>query len=98
MQNIISISDGVCRMPAWRMAQPVNFQLNDGEHIAVVGPNGGGKSMLIDIITGAHALLPPNPVRYDFAPSEAKLVSDNIKDLPSLPSGIYIINGKKYIK
>lgn len=27
-----------------------------------------------------------------------QLVSDNIKDLPSLPSGIYIINGKKYIK
>ena len=81
MQNIISISDGVCRMPAWRMAQPVNFQLNDGEHIAVVGPNGGGKSMLIDIITGAHALLPTNPVRYDFAPSEAKLVSDNIKTM-----------------
>lgn len=66
-------------MPAWRMAEPVNFSLNKGEHIAIVGPNGGGKSMLIDIITGAHALLPMNPVKYDFSPSKAKLVSDNIK-------------------
>ena len=79
MQKIISIENGVCRMPAWRMAQPVDFQLNDGEHIAIVGPNGGGKSMLADIITGAHALMPMNPVRYDFSPSKAKLVSDNIK-------------------
>lgn len=66
-------------MPAWRMAEPVNFSLNKGEHIAIVGPNGGGKSMLVDIITSAHALLPMNPVKYDFTPSMAKLVSDNIK-------------------
>lgn len=79
MQKIISIENGVCRMPQWRMAEPVNFELNRGEHIAIVGPNGGGKSMLVDIITGAHALLPMNPVRYDFSPSKAKLVSDNIK-------------------
>ena len=68
-------------MPAWRMAEPVNFCLNDGEHIAIVGPNGAGKSMLADIITGAHALMPMNPVKYDFAPSKAKMVSDNIKHI-----------------
>lgn len=79
MQKIISIENGVCRMPAWRMAAPVDFELLAGEHIAIVGPNGGGKSMLVDIITGAHALLPMNDVKYDFAPSKAKMVSDNIK-------------------
>lgn len=79
MQKIINIENGVCRMPQWRMAEPVNFTLNTGEHIAIVGPNGGGKSMLVDIITGAHALLPMNPVKYDFSPSKAKMVSDNIK-------------------
>lgn len=81
MQTIISIKDGVCRMPAWRMAEPVNFELNEGEHIAIVGPNGGGKSMFVDILTGAHALLPMNPVKYDFSPSIARLVSDNIKTM-----------------
>ena len=66
-------------MPSWRMAQPVSFTLCSDEHIAIVGPNGGGKSMLVDILTGAHALLPLHPVRYDFSPSKARLVSDNIK-------------------
>ena len=65
-------------MPAWRLAKPVDFCLCDGEHIAVVGPNGGGKSMLIDIITGAHPLLMHDP-EYDFSPSAKEMVSDNIQ-------------------
>ena len=79
MQKIITIENGVCRMPQWRMAHPVNFELLQGEHIAITGPNGGGKSMLVDIITGAHALMPMTPAKYDFTPSKAKMVSDNIK-------------------
>ena len=65
-------------MPAWRLAKPVDFCLCDGEHIAVVGPNGGGKSMLVDIITGAHPLLMHDP-EYDFSPSANEMVSDNIQ-------------------
>lgn len=38
MQKIISIKDGVTRMPEWRMAEPVNFESCEGEHIAIVGP------------------------------------------------------------
>ena len=68
---MIQITDGITRMPQWRMKSPVNFSLSAGQHIAIVGPNGGGKSMLVDIITGAHPLLPaatadvrPNDIRY----------------------------------
>ena len=78
MQKIISIEKGVTRMPEWRMAEPVDFELCDGEHIAIVGPNGGGKSMLVDIIIGRHPLLMTEP-HYDFSPSTKALAADNIK-------------------
>src|SRR5574344_182554 len=78
MQKIISIKNGVTRMPEWRMAEPVNFEACDGEHIAIVGPNGGGKSMFVDMIVGRHPLLMHDP-QYDFSPSTKTLVSDNIR-------------------
>jgi molybdate transport system ATP-binding protein len=78
MQKIIEIHHGVTRMPSWRMKEPVDFESLDGEHIAIVGPNGGGKTMLVDILIGRHPLLMVDPA-YDFAPNTKKLVSDNIK-------------------
>lgn len=78
MQKIIEIHAGVTRLPEWSMAEPVEFELLRGEHIAIVGRNGAGKSMLVDILTGRHPLRLSNPV-YDFSPSQSPLVSDNIK-------------------
>lgn len=60
------------------MAQPVSFTLDEGENMAIVGPNGGGKSMLVDILIGRHPLLGRDP-EYNFAPSAKPLVADNIK-------------------
>ena len=65
-------------MPEWRMAEPVDFELCDAEHIAIVGPNGGGKSMLVDILIGRHPLIMTEP-QYDFSPSTKPLAADNIK-------------------
>lgn len=78
MHNIINISQGVTRMEAWRMASPVNFSLASNEHIAITGNNASGKSMLVDIIIGAHPLLMKD-VEYDFSPKTGKLASENIK-------------------
>lgn len=78
MQKIICIKDGITRMPAWRMAEPVNFESCARENIAIVGANGSGKSMLVDIITCTHPLLMRDP-EYDFTPSTKKLISENIR-------------------
>lgn len=75
---IIKVSEGVCRMAEWRMARPVNFESRSDEHIAIVGPNAGGKSQLVSILTGRYPLLGQAP-EYDFRPSRKAMVSDNIK-------------------
>ena len=64
-------------MPKWRLAAPVDFSLMDGEHIAVVGANGAGKSLFVDMIAGRHPIF-PDTVRYDFAPSTKEFIADNI--------------------
>ncbi len=47
-QNIVSIAGGVARNPLVRLAQPVTATLEAVEHIAIVGPNGVGKSLFVD--------------------------------------------------
>ncbi len=80
MHNIIEIVNGIPRHPLYRFRQPVNFTAAEGECLAIVGNNASGKSMLVDIITGKHPLL-INPVKYDFSPSKAKMVCDNLKHI-----------------
>ncbi len=76
--STIRICDGISRMPQWRLVGPVDFSLEDGEQLAIVGPNGGGKSLLVDMITGRHPLLGAEP-EYDFGPGAKPLVSDNLR-------------------
>ena len=78
MQPTIEIVNGVPRHPSYRMKEPINFRMEKGEHIALLGPNGGGKSLLVDILIGRWPLL-MNEVKYDFTPSVSALVCDNIK-------------------
>lgn len=75
---IISVHDAVTRMPEWRMSKPASFELDNDEHIAIVGPNGSGKTLLVNILTGSHPLLMQD-VSYDFGPKASKLAADNIK-------------------
>ena len=60
------------------MKKPVNLTIYKGEQIAIVGSNGAGKSLLVDIMTGRWPLL-KNEVEYDFSPSESLSVYDNVK-------------------
>ena len=61
----IEIINGVTKKPEWALAEPVNFSLEEGEHIAIIGRNGAGKSMFVDMITGRHPLF-PGMLKYAF--------------------------------
>ena len=61
----IEMINARARKPEWSMAEPVNFCLDEGEHIAIVGRNGAGKSMFVDMITGRHPAF-PDMVKYGF--------------------------------
>ena len=61
----IEIINARARKPEWSMAEPVNFYMEEGEHIAIVGRNGAGKSMFVDLLTGRHPAF-PDMVRYGF--------------------------------
>ena len=63
--STINIRNARARKPEWSMAEPVNFTLEEGEHIAIIGRNGSGKSMFVDILTGRHPAF-PNMVEYGF--------------------------------
>ena len=61
----IELKGARARKPEWSMAEPVNFSLEEGEHIAIVGRNSAGKSMFVDMITGRHPAF-PDMVKYAF--------------------------------
>ncbi|HET8626320.1 MAG TPA: ABC-F family ATP-binding cassette domain-containing protein [Thermomicrobiales bacterium] len=59
----------------------VTFQVNEGERVGVVGPNGTGKSTLLQIIAGLETptegeVVPARGLRIVYLPQEARFESD----------------------
>ena len=77
-RKVIEIVAGVARHPAYRMNEPVNFLLNAGEQLAIVGPNGSGKTMLVNTIIGRYPLL-MNEVHYNFGADNGRMAYENIR-------------------
>ena len=61
----IELINAKAKKPEWSMAEPVNFCMEENEHIAIIGRNGAGKSMFVDLITGRHPVF-PDMVKYAF--------------------------------
>ena len=56
INNVIRIENAVPRLSDIAFTKPVNWSINKGEHWAVIGSNGAGKTLLIDILTARYAL------------------------------------------
>lgn len=78
--SIIHIEHGIARHPDWRMATPIDLDIQEGEQIAIVGDNAAGKSRLVEVIVGHYPLL-QNEVQYCFGKGDKRLVSENLKYL-----------------
>ena len=77
-QTIIKLTDAVARNPFVRLNAPASVDFCDGEHIAIVAPNGAGKSLLVDMLTGKF-LLREGELEYDFRPAATNYAYKNIK-------------------
>jgi molybdate transport system ATP-binding protein len=63
---MIDIKNAVPRNPDFRFREPVSLAIKRGEQVAFVGPNGGGKSMLVRMLTGNYPLK-EGRIDYDFS-------------------------------
>jgi ATP-binding cassette subfamily B protein/ATP-binding cassette subfamily C protein len=70
----------------------VSLEINKGEKIAITGESGGGKSTLVDIITGIH-----KPLSGKVYIDDTLLSDDNIrswrKKIGYIPQSIYLFDG-----
>lgn len=55
-QTLIEIKEAVPRFEHLRFFEPINWRLEEKQHWAIIGPNGGGKTLFLDILLGKHAL------------------------------------------
>ncbi len=78
MKSVIRIVDGVTRQAQFHHMRPINLEIRRGEHIAIVGGNGAGKSIVVGVIMGVYPLRGVG-VEYHFEGGASQRVSDNIK-------------------
>lgn len=55
-KTIIEIKEAVPRFENLQFQNSINWQIKEGEHWAIIGANGAGKTLLINILTGKFAL------------------------------------------
>ena len=94
-QHTIQLNEGIARNPLVRLAAPASLDLLDGEHLAIVGPNGGGKTHFVNLLTGRYPLL-KDTLSYDFRPSTSTSAYENIKHLTFQDATYSTVEGNYY--
>lgn len=79
-RTLIEIKNAVPRFDNFRFCKPIVWSVKEGEHWAIVGPNGGGKTLLTDILLGKFALKSGEIVCIDSA-GEVLPVSSVVKSV-----------------
>lgn len=80
---VVEIDGAVTRFEHLRFAEPINWTIRKGQHWAIIGANGAGKTLLIDILLGKHALKEGKVNTGDRKISE-RVKSVSFKDIYSL--------------
>ncbi len=56
MKNLVTITDATLRIGSQTILSNTNWNINKGEHWAIIGPNGSGKSTLVKALWGGTSL------------------------------------------
>jgi len=64
---MIILDKVIAANPAVRFRAPLSLRLDDGEHVAIVGSNGSGKTTIAHLLTGRYPLA-SGSIHYDFEP------------------------------
>ena len=91
IKTMIDIQNAVPRMPEFRFKSPVYWHLSKGQHWAVVGSNGAGKTLFCDILTGKIPLKEGSVTFGDACyPGAVRLIAfKNIYDMADYKSMYY---------
>lgn len=82
--TLIEIKEAIPRLNQFRFKNPISWQIRENQHWAVIGPNGGGKTLLADILQRKYALQSGEIITQGDLPISSIVKSVAFKDIYSI--------------